>query len=432
MSVARQRSYTHYYSMTTLLDRVGQRLGLDVRYFATSGFWVAVRYVGLGLLSLATTTAFARLASPHLYGQYQYAFSLMSLVSVLSLPGLNILSLRNVAAGTPRAVIDTTTLSVRASWLITLALLSLGATYYLLLHEPVIGLSLIGVSLFMPLFYGLNAWYTYYEGQGIFRPVTIRVLGTMGAGALWLLVGLWRGLGVPSLLLGYVGISSLSIAHAYRRVQRHITDTAPPKFPITVRTGVAYTLQKFSGGMQDSVQQLLVSWMFGYEALGSLLVGYVLINSATGLMGALSTTYFPQIMRARRLPHRRILLQQLAIGLVLTGGYYLFARLAFIPLFGSQAQQGYAASLLLAGGLSVLPLRLYFASYLTAHAAPSLLTVVQLTSFALAVLVLVATRSTALVTSFALYYYTLQLSLTLLLAAVYWRAIRHVAKKERA
>ena len=149
-------------------------------------------------------------------------------------------------------------------------------------------------------------------------------------------------------------------------------------------------------------------------------------------MGALSTTYFPQIMRARRLPHRRILLQQLAIGLVLTGGYYLFARLAFIPLFGSQAQQGYAASLLLAGGLFVLPLRLYFASYLTAHAAPSLLTVVQLTSFALAVLVLAATRSTTLVTSFALYYYTLQLSLTLLLAAAYWRAVRHVAKKERA
>lgn len=418
--------------MYRLLDHAGRRLGLDLRYFAASGFWVTVRYVSLGLLSLATTAAFVRLAPPALYGQYQTAFSVMSLASILSLPGLNIVSLRNVAAGTPQAVVETTRLSIRASWLITLVLLGIGAAYLLLLAQPAIGTALLGASICAPLLYGLNAWYTYYEGRGQFKPVTLRVVAIMGSGALWILLGLWQRWSLPVLFIGYVAITGILTGLAYLQVHRAITEQTPPRFPVTVRTGIGYTLQKFSVGMQDSLQQLLVAWIFGYEALGSLFVGYVLINSATGLMGALSATYFPQLMRRSALPHQRIILQQLAIGIVLTVGYTCFVRLGFMPIFGTEAKLGYTLSLSLASGLLILPLRLYLASYLTAHGSPSLLTTAHLAAYLLAAGLFVLTRTLGPLAAFSLYYYVLQLSLVAFLGIQYWRVVGHVAKNQGA
>src|SRR3989304_3173984 len=99
------------------LDWLSKRAGLNLRYFLTSGSWVAGRYVLMGLLSLGISVAFARLGTAELYGQYQFVLAVVSFLSILSLPGLNTVTLIAVAKGIPRVLVDATRVCFRASWL---------------------------------------------------------------------------------------------------------------------------------------------------------------------------------------------------------------------------------------------------------------------------------------------------------------------------
>ena len=413
----------------TLLTWAGQRLGLNLRYFAVSGFWVTIRYILLGLISLATSVAFARLATQELYGQYQFVFSIISLLSLLSLPGLNTISLRGVSKGLLGTVVTTTKLSFRASWLVALATCLVGLFYLVQKNELATGWSLIGVSLFLPFLYGTNAWYTYYEGQTDFRSPTIRIPSMMAAGALWLVIGIWQHWSLPTLIIGYFGMSAVLTSFCYLEVLRRLrqAQTSQVSDTVSLQLGVAYTLQKFSSNIQETVQSLLVASLYDYAALGVISIGYILINSATGLVGALSSTYFPLLMRYKRLPHGKIIIQNLLIGIGLAAGYYTFVRLAFVPIYGGHLPDSFQLALSLAGALTFLPLRLYFASYLTAQHAPSTLTTANTVSYLLAAGIFLCLRAWAPTTAFTVYFYALQGSAVLILGFLYWQRTRHAA-----
>jgi O-antigen/teichoic acid export membrane protein len=409
--------------LTLFVEQLEKRTGLNLRYFAVSGFWVTIRYILLGLLSLATSVAFARLATQEIYGQYQFVFSIISLLSLLSLPGLNTISLRGVSKGLLGTVLTTTKLSFRASWLVALGACLTGLFFLVVKDEPTTGWSLIGVSVFLPFLYGTNTWYTYYEGQMDFRSPTIRIPSMIALGALWLVIGIWQQWSLSALIIGYFGISAVITSLYYLEVVRNLQQTQSNKTTdaVSPRLGIAYTLQKFSSSIPDTVQTLLVASLYDYSSLGVISIGYILINSASGLIGALSSTYFPLLMKYKQLPHGRIILQNLVIGVVLVAVYYIFVRIAFVPIYGGQLQNSFYLALSLSGALIFLPLRLYFASYLTAHHAPSALTMANIVSYLLAASVFLTLRTWAPTNAFTAYFYVLQGSTVLILGFLYWQ-----------
>lgn len=368
------------------LDRLEVRLGVNLRAAATHGGWVTLRYACLAALSLLVSVSFARLGTPELYGQYQLVLSILALLSFLTLPGLNTLSLRAIAQGAPGMLRRAT----RLSFSLAAGAGLLGAGYAALLlarGETELGWALAVGSLALPFVYGPNAWYTYYEGRRDFRHPSLRVVALSAIASSLIVVGLRLDWPLVGLVATFVGTSGLLTSLYYWEVRPKL---GPPAPTLDLGLALRYTLQKVSATLPDAIQPMVIVAVFDVVTLGFFTIAYTVANAASGFLAALAATYFPSLVTARRLNHRPVLLGQLGLGIIIALGYWLIVRLGFLPLFGTEVGPSYQLALLLTPIIGLLPLRQYLVTFLTAKGAPSGTIWANLSSLALAIVWLLA------------------------------------------
>jgi len=404
------------------LRALGQKVGLDLEYFLPSGLWVAGRYILLGVLSLLISIAFARLGTAELYGQYQFALAVVSLLSVLTIPGLNTVTLIAVAKGLPKVLIGATRICFQAGWLVSALVAILGIYYLSANDQSGVGWSLIGASALLPFFYGPNGWYTYYEGQRDFRSTTKRILLANGLVAAVLLFGLWQDWPLPALVISYFLVNAASTVYFYQEVRKKIDDDR--SVPVDVKAGVLFTLQKSSSSLPDTVQPLVVSSLYGFSTLGIFMIAYTLVNSAAGLISALAATYLPLLLKYKKLLHGKIVVQNLGLGILLAAAYLLFVTVLFVPLYGTRFLDSFHLAQYFSGAVALMPLKQYFTSYFTAYGLPGLVIRANLISYALALAVFLLIGTISAVGSFVSYYVALQLAAVLILGTAYYRRVR--------
>jgi O-antigen/teichoic acid export membrane protein len=151
---------------------LGTRMGIDLGYFVKNGFWMSLHQlvdISIGIVFFAL---FARLASQETFGYYQFILAVFSLVSVVSIPGLNTSILREVSRGNDGEYIP----AVRKSFLWSLIglplIVLLGAYYYLFIsHE--LGLIIMTASIFFPFFYAPNTWNSFLLGKCEYKKFTL-------------------------------------------------------------------------------------------------------------------------------------------------------------------------------------------------------------------------------------------------------------------
>lgn len=408
-------------SLDSLLDWAGEKLGLNVRYFVASGSWVAARYILLGLLSLALSVAFARLGGKELYGEYQFSLAVVGFLSFLSLPGLNTVGLRAVASGKLGVLVSATRASFRISFLMSLIVALVGVYYLTSRGHVAVGWSLVAASILLPFFYGPNGWIAYYEGRLNFHAPTKRILLLNALLALFLLAGLWKHWPLPALVVGYYLVNASLTTAFYREVRKRIRDKVPKN--VDLKAGALYTLQKFSSTVPDTAQPFVISTLFGYGALGIFMVAYTLANSASGLMGALAATYFPLLIKYARLSHLRIVLQNVVLGVLLAGAYWLFITVFFIPLYGMQFLDSFYLAQYFTGMVALLPLRLYLTNYFTAQTSGKIVTIANLVAFSIAIINFFLLTDFGLNEALIGYTYSLQISMVLILGVAYYRRV---------
>lgn len=134
-----------------LSRKYGRKFGLDLPYFVKNGFWVILRQ-GVGAITgLALSVAFARLATQEVFGQYQFILSILSIVSILSIPGLNTSIIRSAARGCDGDYKEVVRVSFIWSLLGVPALLIIGGYYYIYQSHP-LGIALMISSIFFRFF----------------------------------------------------------------------------------------------------------------------------------------------------------------------------------------------------------------------------------------------------------------------------------------
>jgi len=151
----------------TISKKYGQRLGFDLPYFVKNGFWVSLRQGVGSICSLALSIAFARLATQEVFGQYQFVLSVLSIVSILSIPGLNVAIAQSVARGYDGDYKKAVKISFLWSLLGVPTLLVIGGYYYIFQSHS-LGITLMISSMFFPFFYAPNTWDAFLQGKSRF------------------------------------------------------------------------------------------------------------------------------------------------------------------------------------------------------------------------------------------------------------------------
>ncbi len=154
----------------------------DMVYLASGGFWLTLNQAVATLSGILLAIAFANLLPRETYGNYRYILSLISILAIPTLSGINTAVIRAVARGREACFIPA--LKTKLIWSLIGSLASLGlAEYYLIIENRTLAISFLIVALFLPLMYPFMLYGALWKGRKRFDRntkynIVIQVLST--------------------------------------------------------------------------------------------------------------------------------------------------------------------------------------------------------------------------------------------------------------
>ncbi|MFB6245128.1 MAG: oligosaccharide flippase family protein [Candidatus Nanohaloarchaea archaeon] len=153
-------------------SRIYERFETLATVYGTNIFWMNF-YQFLNIsTSLLVSVAFARLASQSLYGQYIFVISIVSFLSLVSMPGVRTTIFRSVSQGNESFYVDATKFTVLWSLAGIPLLLAIGLYLYST-RAPVVGGSIILASVFFPFMYSLQNWKNLLKAKEEFQSFVV-------------------------------------------------------------------------------------------------------------------------------------------------------------------------------------------------------------------------------------------------------------------
>lgn len=395
---------------------LGKKLGLNLRYFLSSGGWIGARYFVVSAVSLVVSVIFARLGGSELYGQYQYVLGLAALFSVSSLPGLNAAVLKDVTQGKERTLSTAAFVSLRFS-LVGAVLLVLWGVYQLTLGAAT-GWALVAAGVLLPLFYAPNIWYVLEEGRLDFRTPSLKIILQTVAALLTLLIGLILGLPLVALVALYFAVGAAFNWGFLWMALRKISPSAPQS-RLDRRYALNVTFQKFTNTMAENLQPIAITYFFGYAQFALFQVAFVCVNALSGFISALGSTYLPLLFKYKTISYRAIYWQNLGFGVLASLVYVLIVATAFVPLYGETFLPSYKLALIFAPLVALLPLRTFLVNFFTAQKRNLLVVGSNLGAAVIALLILSLGRGWGFERATISYFYSLQVLSVLFLSLAY-------------
>lgn len=158
--------------VTTLLLWSQKYTKADMLYIAKGGFWVMFGQGINGILSLILLIAFANLLPKETYGLYRYILSILGILNIFTLTGMNSAVSRSIARGNDGVLRPSVIYQLKWNSLMLIACLLLSG-YYFIKDDTVLASSLCILGIFVPFTLAFGTYGAYLEGKKQFRTANI-------------------------------------------------------------------------------------------------------------------------------------------------------------------------------------------------------------------------------------------------------------------
>lgn len=143
-------------------------LGLDLRYFASGGFWTTLGQSINGIISFLLIIIFANLLPKETYGLYRYILSLAGILNIFTLTGMNAAVVQAVASGNEGAF--KTSVKYQFKWNLAMMAAMLGlSAYYFWQNNITLAISMFVLGISSPFTAALNTYGGFLEGKRQFK-----------------------------------------------------------------------------------------------------------------------------------------------------------------------------------------------------------------------------------------------------------------------
>ena len=151
-----------------LLKKSEKFFQTDMIYLAKGGFWLTLGQIVSSLSSFLLAIAFANLLPKETYGTYKYVLSLVGILSIFTLSGMNTSLTRSVARGFEGSLKPI--LKEKIKWGSIGSLVSLGiAAYYYLNGNLTLTICFVITAVFLPLMDPLGIYVSFLNGRKNFK-----------------------------------------------------------------------------------------------------------------------------------------------------------------------------------------------------------------------------------------------------------------------
>ncbi len=154
--------------MKTFLKRLEKWLDFDLRYVVKNGLWLGLDDLTSILASVLLTVVFANSISKETYGSYRYILSVFGILSITTLPNMNIAVSGAVARGSTGILKKAFKTRIRWGFFGSIASLIFGI-YYFTQNNSLMSSAFALVALFLPFMDSLNLYEGFLRGKKLFN-----------------------------------------------------------------------------------------------------------------------------------------------------------------------------------------------------------------------------------------------------------------------
>jgi O-antigen/teichoic acid export membrane protein len=334
--------------MNTLISWLSKVFRTDVRYIVKGGFWLTCAKILSAVASLISSVAFANLLPEETYGTFQYVLSIMGLLTIPTLFGIEAALTRSVARG-HYADFDLA-LRTRLTWGLLGGMASLAvAGYYYLAGNSMLSLLFVLVAIFVPLMDPFHTYISILGGKKKFDILARDEVVTRMSVALLLALLVFFTDNIFYVLFTFLFSTTVLrysfLQHVYRTEPRN--DKSDPTM---LDLGKHLTAIGIFGRVATQVDKILVFHFAGGATLAAFFLSFMPMKLTQNLLGGLTTLAMPkfsansiEIIR-KTLPAKLLKLYALIIPAVIL--YELTAHLFFDLLFPRYPESVFFSQLL--------------------------------------------------------------------------------------
>ncbi len=307
----------------------------DSRYLFSGGFWLSLTKVFAMGVSFLTSIAFANLLPEHTYGVYRYVLSLLPILTIPTLNGIDTALTRAVARGKESTLYPA--LSLKVTWGLLGGIASLAvALYYYLNGNIELTLCFLIASLFIPLMDPFGLFVAHLAGRKDFKRQTIYQILTKIVPAALLIGTVFVTSNVFVVIAVYFVAYTLLRLFFLVRLMRDVPKSGPTDNE-SLGLGKHLSLMGILGVISTSLDKILIFHFSG----GAVLAGYYLAlmpyKQLSSIFGSITTLALPKLAEKdaatiiRTLPAKVWKSYLIVVPMVV--GYILVAPYAFELLY---------------------------------------------------------------------------------------------------
>lgn len=295
-----------------VLTRLERRLGLDLRYLLSGGFFLALTQVTSALIALGMTIAFANWVPVETYGTYRYLIAVYGLFALAALPGIDTAVLRAVSRGEDAAF--DVGIRTKFRWGLLGAAAALGyAGYHFHSGSAALGYAFAVMGVALPLMESAALYASLLNGKRLFRAWALLDIFVQGISALALL-GTIRFIStdIVALAIAYFGSYVLArgialLVSRMRYARNAIRDEGLQAYSRSV------TLFQVLTRAIASLDQIVLFHLLGPAQVAIFSLATAVPNRIQGILRISGNLAFPKFAKreaseiARSLPRRMVL-----------------------------------------------------------------------------------------------------------------------------
>jgi O-antigen/teichoic acid export membrane protein len=237
---------------------------------------------------------FAHYATQEIYGQYQYIFSILGIMALFSLPGVNTAIAQSSARDFDSVLREGTKLRLKSALIGSAALILIASYFYLIRADQNLSMSLVIAAILFPTYYGLNTSLSFLQGKQRFLSFSVMQSLLLSLPILATIIIVLLNCEFKYVIMTRLGTTSLLNFVFLRFTQaRYVKNSridkgAPSYGKHTSAIGVL-------GTFHYNLSSLVIGTFLGFKDLAVFSIGDLIRKELQGLIGIYYAQIFPKL-----------------------------------------------------------------------------------------------------------------------------------------
>lgn len=280
-----------------IINKVGKKLDLNIRYFTKNFSYMLANNIITIIFAMALSIMLARVLSKDMFGQYNFILSMMGIISILSLTGINTSITRSSAKGFDGSFTKSTKSKIKWSFIGTFILLLIGMYYYIE-GSFLMSFGFMVSTLFFIPYYSFRTYQFFLLGKKRFKRYSFYLSSiTIAANLITMIIAYYfRDLVI--ILFVLLGTTSLiNFLFLFKTIKERKNRMVDKD---TIPYGKHLTLVSIVSVIKSNLDKIIVGFLLGFEALAIYSIAIIIPRQVKPIWTMIGSLIFPDLSKKNK------------------------------------------------------------------------------------------------------------------------------------